>query len=231
MKSCSSERIGVRQYNKSELPRLRWTPALHRYFVQTVEVLGGRNQATPKRILQMMGVKGLKISHIKSHLQMYRSMKLEHGSSCEHVMLKQAMEQTRRRTLHSSDIKIFMSSVSSSSGILREEEEFNRSNGKHDSSSNIEDRIISQQDSDSSLESRMSEEVECIGGSMLEDQTCELSLSLKPTHHSPITQQILERQLQLCPTIPHHQHPNTSPNFVRPNEFPHPHHINLDLTI
>ncbi|KAA0032869.1 putative Myb family transcription factor [Cucumis melo var. makuwa] len=69
MKSCSSDRIGVRQYNKSELPRLRWTPELHRYFVQTVEILGGRNQATPKKILQMMGVKGLKISHIKSHLQ------------------------------------------------------------------------------------------------------------------------------------------------------------------
>lgn len=44
MKSCSSERIGVRQYNKSELPRLRWTPELHRYFVQTVEILGGRNR-------------------------------------------------------------------------------------------------------------------------------------------------------------------------------------------
>lgn len=131
MKSFSSERIGVRQYNKSELPRLRWTPELHRYFVQTVEILGGRNrkfppsfclfvycygvlalfsvrtgifsqklfqrereravcvicpywnflllssenwlvaEATPKRILQMMGVKGLKISHIKSHLQVY----------------------------------------------------------------------------------------------------------------------------------------------------------------
>jgi SHAQKYF class myb-like DNA-binding protein len=30
-------------------------------------------EATPKRILQLMGVKGVSISHIKSHLQMYRS--------------------------------------------------------------------------------------------------------------------------------------------------------------
>lgn len=28
-------------------------------------------EATPKKIMQMMGVKGLKISHIKSHLQVY----------------------------------------------------------------------------------------------------------------------------------------------------------------
>ncbi|XP_038899444.1 myb family transcription factor MPH1-like [Benincasa hispida] len=229
MKSNSSERIGVRQYNKSELPRLRWTPELHRYFVRTVEILGGRNQATPKRILQMMGVKGLKISHIKSHLQMYRSIKLENGSKCEDVVMSQGMKQTRRRTLHSSDIKTFLSSVSSSSGILGEEEEFKRSDRIHKSSSNIKDRIISQQDSDSESESESEEE--CIGGSMLEDQTCdcELTLSLKPS----MTQQILERQLS-------DQDNNSSSNsisisqlnFVHLKEFSHPHrHINLDLTI
>ncbi|OEL26827.1 hypothetical protein BAE44_0012154 [Dichanthelium oligosanthes] len=67
------ERKGVRQYNRSEAPRMRWTEELHRQFVEAVECLGGQDEATPKRILQLMGVKGISISHIKSHLQMYRS--------------------------------------------------------------------------------------------------------------------------------------------------------------
>uniref|UniRef100_A0A0E0LEI8 HTH myb-type domain-containing protein n=1 Tax=Oryza punctata TaxID=4537 RepID=A0A0E0LEI8_ORYPU len=67
------ERRGVRQYNRSEVPRMRWTEELHRQFVEAVECLGGQDEATPKRILQLMGVKGVSISHIKSHLQMYRS--------------------------------------------------------------------------------------------------------------------------------------------------------------
>lgn len=67
------ERKGVRQYNRSEVPRMRWTEELHRQFVEAVECLGGQDEATPKRILQLMGAKGVSISHIKSHLQMYRS--------------------------------------------------------------------------------------------------------------------------------------------------------------
>ncbi|XP_062229538.1 myb family transcription factor MPH1-like [Phragmites australis] len=67
------ERNGVRQYNRSEVPRMRWTEELHRQFVEAIECLGGQDEATPKRILQLMGVNGVSISHIKSHLQMYRS--------------------------------------------------------------------------------------------------------------------------------------------------------------
>ncbi|XP_057792869.1 myb family transcription factor PHL8-like [Salvia miltiorrhiza] len=65
----------IRPYRKSSLPRLRWTPDLHNHFVEVVHSLGGKYKATPKKIMQVMGVKGLKISHIKSHLQMYRSMR------------------------------------------------------------------------------------------------------------------------------------------------------------
>ncbi|KAM0889968.1 hypothetical protein ACQ4PT_027366 [Festuca glaucescens] len=67
------ERRGVRQYNRSDKPRMRWTEELHRQFIEAVDCLGGPNEATPKRILQLMGLKGVSISHIKSHLQMYRS--------------------------------------------------------------------------------------------------------------------------------------------------------------
>ncbi|KAG9128701.1 hypothetical protein Leryth_025151 [Lithospermum erythrorhizon] len=66
---------GVRQYIRSKVPRLRWTPDLHRCFLHAIERLGGQDKATPKLVLQLMDVRGLTISHVKSHLQMYRSMK------------------------------------------------------------------------------------------------------------------------------------------------------------
>ncbi|KAI0524155.1 hypothetical protein KFK09_003519 [Dendrobium nobile] len=69
--------VGVRQYVKSKLPRLRWTAELHLLFVCAIERLGGQERATPKLVLQMMNVKGISIAHVKSHLQMYRSKKLD----------------------------------------------------------------------------------------------------------------------------------------------------------
>ncbi|XP_060190937.1 uncharacterized protein LOC132620282 [Lycium barbarum] len=66
----------VRQYVRSKMARLRWTPDLHLSFVRAIERLGGQERATPKLVLQMMNVRGLSIAHVKSHLQMYRSKKL-----------------------------------------------------------------------------------------------------------------------------------------------------------
>ncbi|RLM58130.1 hypothetical protein C2845_PM18G13390 [Panicum miliaceum] len=67
----------VRPYVRSKNPRLRWTPELHHCFLRAVDRLGGQDRATPKLVLQLMNVKGLSIGHVKSHLQMYRSKKID----------------------------------------------------------------------------------------------------------------------------------------------------------
>ncbi|KAF0980456.1 hypothetical protein FDP41_013670 [Naegleria fowleri] len=52
--------------------RLVWTPSLHDLFVKAVDKLG-LYEARPKEILQLMNVDHITTTHIKSHLQKYRS--------------------------------------------------------------------------------------------------------------------------------------------------------------
>ncbi|THU44538.1 hypothetical protein C4D60_Mb02t08440 [Musa balbisiana] len=54
---------------------MRWTSSLHARFVHAVDLLGGHERATPKSILELMNVKDLTLAHVKSHLQMYRTIK------------------------------------------------------------------------------------------------------------------------------------------------------------
>ncbi|PON96798.1 KANADI transcription factor [Trema orientale] len=56
-------------------PRMRWTSSLHARFVHAVELLGGHERATPKSVLELMDVKDLTLAHVKSHLQMYRTVR------------------------------------------------------------------------------------------------------------------------------------------------------------
>lgn len=79
-------------------PRLKWTPELHHRFIDAVAHLGGADsepfsstfifipiicqasdvllhsvfaEATPKTLMRVMGVPGLTLYHLKSHLQAF----------------------------------------------------------------------------------------------------------------------------------------------------------------
>ncbi|KAF8684357.1 hypothetical protein HU200_044243 [Digitaria exilis] len=68
----ASQLIHVMQPTRS---LLRWSDDLHMIFVKAVAYLGGPHEAKPtalKKTMEAMGVMGLTIQNIKSHLQRYR---------------------------------------------------------------------------------------------------------------------------------------------------------------
>ncbi|KAJ0244521.1 Myb-related protein 2 [Hirschfeldia incana] len=62
-------------------PRLKWTSDLHERFIEAVNQLGGADKATPKTIMKVMGIPGLNLYHLKSHLQKYRLNKNLNGQA------------------------------------------------------------------------------------------------------------------------------------------------------
>ncbi|XP_019455710.1 PREDICTED: myb family transcription factor PHL8-like isoform X2 [Lupinus angustifolius] len=63
-------------------PRLKWTPELHQRFTDATNQLGGPEKATPKSLMRVMGVPGLTLYHLKSHLQKYRLGKTQQVETC-----------------------------------------------------------------------------------------------------------------------------------------------------
>ncbi|XP_020223758.1 myb family transcription factor APL isoform X2 [Cajanus cajan] len=85
-------------------PRLRWTVELHERFVDAVTQLGGPDKATPKTIMRVMGVKGLTLYHLKSHLQKFRLGKQPHKEFNDHSIKDASALELQRNTASSSAI-------------------------------------------------------------------------------------------------------------------------------
>ncbi|KAK7387004.1 hypothetical protein VNO78_27441 [Psophocarpus tetragonolobus] len=221
----NSKKTGVRKYHKSENPRLRWTPELHEYFVEVVEGLGGKARATPKNILQMMHVKGLRISHIKSHLQMYRNIK-------GHTILS-SMHQEMEGNEHVNDLPICSNSSSQRSQRAKSRESKYDTDIVNQEFHHLENKGLSQtSETDYDLNQEPAEWSACVlsdtsneensGTMKFLNLSFSLSSSLIPTMHGD------QERMRFSS-------PNTADNHVADSNSVQYHvgsnYINLDLTI
>ncbi|KAH1220703.1 Myb-related protein 2 [Glycine max] len=82
-------------------PRLKWTPDLHARFIEAVQQLGGADKATPKTVMKLIGIPGLTLYHLKSHLQVQRLLQLRIEAQGKYLqaVLEKAQETLGRQNL------------------------------------------------------------------------------------------------------------------------------------
>ncbi|KAL3731679.1 hypothetical protein ACJRO7_028543 [Eucalyptus globulus] len=102
--------MGLQNHQKMNLvlstdakPRLKWTPELHHRFVEAVMQLGGADKATPKSLMRAMGIPGLTLYHLKSHLQKYRLGKSQLSESCIDTKQEGEFYATENKEVQSAD--------------------------------------------------------------------------------------------------------------------------------
>ncbi|XP_022751949.1 uncharacterized protein LOC111300584 [Durio zibethinus] len=178
----------------------------------------------------MMSVKGLKISHIKSHLQMYRSSK--YGNNFN-VVVPVGHLHLRRACIKDG----LFSSCSLSKRIVGNEHRDWQCQGGNFEQQNffkeINNSLLHMEEAAANVFQNNQEKYTCLLGKSLKDEdiggldeVCELSPSFCPSPDTIPNSEDDDEKEYVCRLIDDHSHPTS----IRTSKFSN-NNINLDLTI